>query len=118
MANTKTTWHHIRRSPIQSFIALILMTFSFMLVSMFIVVNTGFSKVLLYFETKPEITIFLKDKLDQTIIDNLQKDLISYQNVKEIKYISKNKALEIYKQQNKNNPMLKKITPKNPLPAP
>lgn len=117
MANTKTTWHHIRRSPIQSFIALILMTFSFMLVSMFIVVNTGFSKVLLYFETKPEITIFLKDKLDQTIIDNLQKDLVSYQNVKEIKYISKNKALEIYKQQNKNNPMLTEMVTAEILPA-
>lgn len=117
MTNTKTTWHHIRRSPIQSFIAIILMTFSFMLVSLFIVVNSGFSKVLVYFETKPEITIFIKDNLDQTIINNLQKDLANYQNVKEIKYISKDKALEIYKQQNKNNPMLTEMVTADILPA-
>lgn len=117
MTNTKTTWHHIRRSPIQSFIALILMTFSFMLVSLFILVNSGFSKVLVYFETKPEITIFIKDNLDQTAIDNLQKDLANYQNVKEIKYISKDKALEIYKQQNKNNPMLTEMVTADILPA-
>ena len=98
--NPKTTWHHIRRSPIQSLTALILMTFSFMLVSLFIVVNSGLSKVLVYFETKPEITIFIKDDLPQADIDNLQKDLANYQDVKEIKFISKEKALEIYKQQN------------------
>ncbi len=93
------------------------MTFSFMLVSLFIVVNSGFSKVLVYFETKPEITIFIKDNLDQTIINNLQKDLANYQNVKEIKYISKDKALEIYKQQNKNNPMLTEMVTADILPA-
>ena len=117
MTNPKTTWHHIRRSPIQSFIALILMTFSFMLVSLFIIVNSGFSKVLIYFETKPEITIFIKDGLEQTEINNIQKDLASYQNVKEIKFISKEKALEIYKLQNKNNPMLTEMVTADILPA-
>lgn len=115
--NPKTTWHHIRRSPIQSLTALILMTFSFMLVSLFVVVNSGLSKVLVYFETKPEITIFIKDGLAQGDIDNLQKDLANYQNVKEIKFISKDKALEIYKQQNKNNPMLTEMVTANILPA-
>ena len=115
--NPQTTWHHIRRSPIQSLTALILMTFSFMLVSLFIIVNSGLSEVLIYFETKPEITIFIKDGLDQSAIDNLQKDLASYQNVKEIKFISKDKALEIYKQQNKNNPMLTEMVTANILPA-
>lgn len=115
--NPKTTWHHIRRSPIQSLTALILMIFSFMLVSLFIFFNSGLSKVLLYLETKPEITIFIKDSLDKTAIDNLQKDLASYQNVKEIKFISKEKALEIYKQQNKNEPKLTEMVTANILPA-
>ncbi len=115
--NPKTTWHHIRRSPIQSLTALVLMTFSFMLVSLFVVVNSGLSKVLIYFETKPEITIFIKDGLTQADIDGVQKDLASYQNVKEIKFISKDKALEIYKQQNKNNPMLTEMVTANILPA-
>lgn len=115
--NPKTTWHHIRRSPIQSITALILMTFSFMLVSLFVVVNSGLSKVLIYFETKPEITIFIKDNLAQADIDNFQKDLANYQDVKEIKFISKEKALEIYKQQNKNNPMLTEMVTSNILPA-
>ena len=117
ISTTKTTWHHIRRSPIQSFTALLLMTFSFILISAFIVVNSGLSQVLTYFETKPEITVFLKDGIDNSAIDNLKKELSNYQNIKEIKYISKEKALEIYKQQNQDNPMLTEMVTANILPA-
>lgn len=117
MSSTKTTWHHIRRSPIQSFTALLLMTFSFVLVSAFIAVNFGLSQVLTYFETKPEITIFIKDGLEDSSIENLKKDLSNYSGIKELKYISKDKALEIYKQQNQNNPMLTEMVTASILPA-
>jgi len=117
ISTTKTTWHHIRRSPIQSFTALLLMTFSFILVSAFIAVNSGISQVLTYFETKPEITIFIKDGLVDSDVENLKKELSGYQNIKEIKYISKEKALELYKQQNQNNPMLTEMVTASILPA-
>ncbi len=117
MTTVNTTWHHIRRSPIQSFTALILMAFSFILISAFLVVNSGLSRVLDYFETKPEITIFIKDGLDNSVIENTKKDLSTYSGIKEVKYISKEKALEIYKQQNKDNPMLTEMVTANILPA-
>ena len=117
MTTVNTTWHHIRRSPIQSFTALILMAFSFILISAFLVVNSGLSRVLDYFETKPEITIFIKDGLDNSVIENTKKDLSTYSGIKEVKYISKEKALEIYKQQNQNNPMLTEMVTANILPA-
>jgi len=117
MTTIKTTWHHLRRSPFQSLIALLVMIFSFFVVSFFIIINSGLSRVLTYFETKPEITIFLKDGLDQTVINNLQKELTTYPNIKEIKFISKDKALEIYKQENKDNPMLTEMVTASILPA-
>jgi cell division transport system permease protein len=117
MTAIKNTWHHLRRSPFQSLIALFVMIFSFFVVSFFIIINSGLSRVLTYFETKPEITIFLKDGLDQTAVNNLQKELSSYPNIKEIKFISKDKALEIYKQENKDNPMLTEMVTASILPA-
>jgi cell division transport system permease protein len=117
MTAINTTWHHLRRSPFQSLIALLVMVFSFFVISAFIIINSGLSRVLVYFETKPEITIFLKDGLDQATIDNLKKELTSYQNIKEIKFISKDKALEIYKQENKDNPMLTEMVTASILPA-
>ena len=117
MTTINTTWHHIRRSPIQSFTALILMTFSFIMFSAFLVVNSGLSRVLDYFETKPEITLFIKDGIDNSIIEKTKQDLSNYSGIKEVKYISKEKALEIYKQQNKDNPMLTEMVTANILPA-
>jgi len=117
MSTLKTTWHHIRRSPFQSLTAIMVMIFSFLIISVFIIVNSGLSQVLNYFETKPEITLFIKDGLDKTAVDNIQKDLLTYSDIKEIKYISKEKALEIYKQQNKDNPMLTEMVTASILPS-
>lgn len=117
MNHLRTTWHHIRRSPFQSLIAVIVMTLSFFVMSIFIFTNTGLSSVLNYFETKPEITLFLKDGLDKATVEGVQKELSNYKNVKEIKYISKDKALEIYKEQNKDNPLLTEMVTASILPA-
>ena len=117
MTPIKTSWHHIRRSPIQSFTALLLMTFSFMLISVFVIASNGIIKTLSYFETKPEITIYLKDGLENATIENLKTELANYQNVKEVRFISKEKALEIYQQQNQGNSDLTEMVTASILPA-
>ena len=113
----KTTWHHIRRSPFQSLIATIAMVLSFFFISTFAIINSGLSSVLSYFETKPEITLFLKDGLDKTTVENIQKDLSGYPSIKEISFVSKEKALSIYKEQNKDNPLLTEMVTASILPA-
>lgn len=117
MSPLKTTWHHIRRSPFQSLIAAIVMVLSFFFISLFAIINSGLSSVLSYFETKPEITLFLKDGLEKTTVEDVQKDLSSYQGIKEINFISKEKALSIYKDQNKGNPLLTEMVTASILPA-
>lgn len=117
MNSTKTAWHHIRRSPIQSFTALLLMTFSFILISFFVIISKGTVETLNYFETKPEITIYLKDGLENTTIENLKTELANYQNVKEVRFISKEKALELYRQQNQDNAALTEMVTASILPA-
>jgi cell division transport system permease protein len=117
MTSLRTAWHHIRRSPFQSLTAILVMTISFFSLNSFVVISAGMSSVLKYFETKPEITIFLKDGLDKSSVENLQKELSNYPDIREIKFISKEKALGIYKEQNKNNPMLTEMVTASILPA-
>lgn len=117
MSSLKTTWHHIRRSPIQSFAATFIMSISFFILSVFILTNQGLTSVLVHFESKPEITIFLKDGLDRSTVENIQKELASYPDIKEIRFISKEKALNIYKEQNKDNPLLTEMVTSSILPA-
>ncbi|MBU3935655.1 permease-like cell division protein FtsX, partial [Patescibacteria group bacterium] len=117
MSTLKATWHHIRRSPFQSLTAIFVMVSSFFILSTFAVLSRGLSSVLAYFETKPEVTIFLKDGLDKSTVESLQKELANYPNVREIKFISKQKALEIYQEQNKDNPLLTEMVTASILPA-
>jgi cell division transport system permease protein len=113
----KLTLHHIRRSPFQSLIAFFTVFTSFFILNSFILVNRGLSGVLGYFETKPEITIFLKDGLDETTVESVKNELAAYPGIKEIRYISKEKALSLYKEMNKDNPLLTEMVTASILPA-
>lgn len=113
----KTAWHHLRRSPFQSMLALALMFFTFFLFSAYYIISSGLSSVLNYFETKPEITIFLKDGLDKSTVEGIQNELASFSGIREIRFISKEKALSLYQEQNKNNPLLTEMVTASILPA-
>lgn len=111
------TFHHIRRSPFQSLVAFFTVFTCFFILNSFLLINRGLSSVLNYFETKPEITIFLKDGLDQATVESVQKELTTYPDIKEIRYISKEKALSLYKDMNKDNPLLTEMVTASILPA-
>jgi len=111
------TWRHIRRSPFQSLMATFTLAASFFVITAFIFLNSGLSSLLSNFETKPEITIFLKDGLDKTTLENIQKELSAYPDIKEVRFISKEKALTIYKELNKTNPLLTEMVTSSILPA-
>lgn len=113
----RLTLHHIRRSPFQSLVAFLTVTCSFFIINFFILTNRGLASVLKYFESKPEITIFLRDGLDQATVESVQKELSAYPNIKEIRFISKEKALELYREMNKDNPLLTEMVTAAILPA-
>ncbi len=117
MTTLKATWHHIRRSPFQSLTAIFVMVSCFFTLSSFAILSNGLSAVLTHFETRPEVTIFLKDGLDKSTVESLQKELVNYSDVREIKFISKEKALDIYREQNKDNPLLTEMVTASILPA-
>lgn len=111
------TWRHLRRSPFQSLIALVTMTISFLILTTFIFFNSGLNSVLNYFNTKPEITIFLKDGLDKATLESAQSEIASIPDIREVRYVSKEKALELYRELNKNNPLLTEMVTASILPA-
>jgi len=111
------TWRHIRRSPFQSLMAYLTMSITFVVLTVFLFLNSGLVSLLNHFESKPEITIFLKDGLDKDTIESIQKELATFPDIKEIRFISKEKALSIYKDQNKDNPLLTEMVSSSILPA-
>lgn len=117
MSFTKTAWKNIRRSPYQAMAAILIMTLTFLAISFFTFLLVGSSKVINYFESKPQVTAFFKNEAKQSDINQLQSQLQSTGRVASIKFVSKDEALKIYKEQNKNDPLLLDLVTADVLPS-
>lgn len=113
----RTAWTHVRRSPYQALAAIGIMMLTFFLASVTVFVAAGSQTLLRYFETRPQVTAFFKDEVKMEQVDNLKEKLNQTGKVKQIKYVSKEEALAIYREQNKADPLLLEMVTANILPA-
>ena len=117
MRSHKTAWKHIRRSPYQALAAVLLMTLTFLTLSVFAFIIFESSTVIRYFESKPQVSAFFKDDAKQQDIDTLKNNLEKTGEISSLKYVSKQQALQIYQQQNKNDQLLLDLVTADILPA-
>lgn len=113
----KTTNQNIRRSPYQAIAAIVIMMLTFLVVSFFVFLIVGSSKIVSYFESKPQVTAFFKNEAKQEDINSLQNELKTSERVSSVKFVSKKEALAIYKEQNKNDPLLLDLVTEDILPS-
>lgn len=113
----KTTWRNIRRSPYQAFAAVLVMTLTFLFISFFTFLLFGSAKAISYFESRPQVTAFFRNEVKQADIDNLKNELTATNKVASLKFVSKQDALKIYREQNKNDPLLLELVTADILPA-
>jgi cell division transport system permease protein len=117
MKFVKIASRNIRRSPYQALAAILVMTLTFLVVSFFTFLLTGSSEIINYFESKPQVTAFFKNDAKQSDINSLQNKLSVTGKIASIKYVSKQEALKIYKEQNKNDPLLLDLVTADVLPS-
>jgi len=111
------SWTHIRRSPYQALAAILTMFLTFLVSGAFGLTVATSLLVLQYFESKPQATVFFKDSAEKEQIDALKTTLEATGKIAGIKYVSKEDALLIYKEQNKNDPLLLEMVNADILPA-
>lgn len=107
----------MRRSPYQALAAILTMFLTFLLSGLFFLTTVASIVILQYFESKPQITVFFVDKAGQTEADALRKTLEGTGKVASVKFVSKEDALAIYREQNKNDPLLLEMVTADILPA-
>lgn len=117
MRTLKTSWKHIRRSPYQALAAIFIMMLTFLALSVFSFIIIGSSKIIDYFESKPQVTAFFKDEATQENINSLQEQVKATGKVSDMKFVSKKEALQIYREQNKEDPLLLELVTEDILPA-
>lgn len=117
MNSKSSAWKNIRRSPYQAFAAVFIMMMTFLVFSFFVFIFVGSSKVISYFESKPQVTAFFKDEASQEEINSLRSNIEATGRTSEIRFVSKEEALKIYQEQNKNDPLLLELVTAEILPT-
>jgi cell division transport system permease protein len=119
MANTqlKTAWDHIRRSPFQALAAALILTITFFVITILSVLVYSSGQALKYFETRPQVIAFLKDDASSQDIAALKSKLEADSRVKQLRYVSKEEALDIYKKATSDNPLLSELVSPSIFPA-
>lgn len=112
-----TAWRHIRRVPYQAMAAIFIMVITFFVATVLGILAYASSQTLHYFETRPQVIAFLKDEVTPEEVSLLQRQLEGDQRVKEVRYVSKEKALEIYKNATADNPVLSEFVSPKVFPA-
>jgi len=113
----KTAWQYIKRSPYQSAAAILIMTLAFFIIGVFMVVAVGGETILRFLETRPQITAFLKEEVKPQQVELLKSKLETTGKILKVRFVSKEEALNIYKEENKNNPLLLEMVTAKILPA-
>jgi cell division transport system permease protein len=95
-----------------------IMTLTIFVGLFFLILSAGSQKLLTYLEQKPQVIVFFNDTVTreeqlQDVIDKLNET----GKTATVKFVSKDQALEIYKERSKSDPLLLELVTANTLPA-
>lgn len=112
------TWQHVRRSPYQALAAILVMTLTSFIGLALLIMALGSQRLLGYLEQKPQVIAFFNDtitKEDQ--VGETVRKLQDTGKAGSLYFVSREKALEIYRERNKADPLLLELVTANTLPA-
>jgi cell division transport system permease protein len=115
----KTGAQNFVRNATLAIAAMAVMVITLTIVLFSIIANATFANTVQQITDKIDISVYLKDSINETQRNKLLDDLKNVPNIKSVQYISKDQALESYKKQNAANlDLLLAISQTdNPLPA-
>lgn len=113
----KTAMNSLKRFPFQALAAIFILTITFFVGTVLAVLIYSSAQTLVYFETRPQIIAFLKNEANTETISALQHKLAADTRVKEVRYVSKEEALAIYKNATSDNPLLGELVNPSIFPA-
>ena len=106
----------MRRNFLMFFTAITTVAITLFVVGFFMIVIYDVQGILASVKSQVEVAVYLKDNITDELRDYLEEEIESWDEVAEVTYISKEQALEIFKEENQGSEILKEIQG-NPLPA-
>jgi len=117
MATPFNLTRRLRRTPYQVVASVFMMFITLFVLSLFLLLVASTSSLVSYFEKKPQLTVFFTNDKDKASVDLLIEKLKRTGKIENFKYISKEEALNIYREQNKDDPLLLEMVTADILPS-
>lgn len=117
LEHLKTAKKQIRRSPYQALSAVLIMSLTFFVATILATLAFGLNNTLTYYETSPKIITFLKNEATPGQVDELQIQLEQDSRIKELKYVTKEEALELFKKATSDRPVVSELVSPKVFPA-
>ena len=113
----KEVFTSIRRTPYQSLAAFFILFFTLFMSTVLFIALSFLYGLLGYVETRPQVTVYFQTTYSDDGIFKVRDKLMNSGKVQSIKYVSKQEAFKIYKELNKDNPLLLEMVTSDILPA-
>lgn len=111
-----TAIKHIRRSPYQALTAILIMTITFFVASILVVLAYASSTTLKYYETKPQVIAYFKKDATDDQVGALHAKLEADSRVERVRTMTREDAWKIYKEATANNPLITEFVSPKILP--
>lgn len=109
--------YYLEKEKLMSIAHLLVMSITFLLLGLFINIIVLTQTSLKYLEEQAQITIFFKDEVTEDKIMELKTSLEADERISEVTYVSKEEALRIFREINKDEPILLESVSASILPA-
>ena len=113
----KNTFLNIKREKLLSITNVFMMSMTFLILGVFVTVIVVSQSVLRNLEQQAQVTIFFKDDFSEDRILEMKKQLSDDDRIFAINYVSKEDAYNIFREINKDDPILLESVTSSILPA-
>ncbi|MCA9382345.1 permease-like cell division protein FtsX [Candidatus Dojkabacteria bacterium] len=113
----KTTYRHIRRNSWFSFGSIAIITLTFLISSLILVLNYVANVALDDIETKGQIVVFFKTGTEESYILGLKQQLEDSGKTSDVEYVSEAQAMQNFLDWNKDDPSVAEVLEEGVLPA-
>ncbi|MEA2015536.1 MAG: permease-like cell division protein FtsX [Actinomycetota bacterium] len=110
------TFISLRRNFFMGFTAITTVAITLFIVGLFSLIVYDIQGVINSVKSEVELEVYLEDDISEELRDFIEQEVLSWQEVDSINYVSKEQALESFKKQYEGSDILKEIGG-NPLPA-
>jgi cell division transport system permease protein len=117
MRAIKQAFRSIRRSPYQALAASLVLFLTFFIGYSLALFLLGSARVLQYFETRPQVTGFFQQDTPVETLEANKARLEQESYVQNVAVVSQEEALEIYRSQTADDPMLQELVTADILPS-